>query len=220
MRASSDRSRSRYLATYFASSRTPFVGLTAVAAQRVAREHADAFVAREAFALLASPIPEYRYVALVMLARKYDRGDRAARAMIAARYVRDLRHVDHWVLVDVSAPYILGRHLVGKPRAILRRLARSPRMTDRRVAIVATWALIRSGDYQPTLQVAELLLADDHPLIHRAVGWMLREVGKRSPSTAERFLTRHGRSMPRLMWRSAIERLPLATRRRLRLGGR
>src|SRR5215831_6387704 len=120
MSAACDPRRSKYLATYFGSARSRFVGLTAVAAQRVARAHAEGFPPAEAFSLLASPIPELRYVALVMLARQYDRGDRALRETIAARYLRDLHRVDHWVLVDVSAPYILGRHLLARPRAILR----------------------------------------------------------------------------------------------------
>jgi 3-methyladenine DNA glycosylase AlkD len=215
LRAACDPRRSKYLATYFGNPRSRFAGLTAVAAQRVARAHADAFETAEVFELLASPVAEHRYVGLVMLARKYDRGDRAARQTIAAGYLRALRHVDHWVLVDVSAPYILGRHLLAAPRTILRGLAVSSRAMDRRIAIVATWPLIKNDDYQPTLQVARLLVKDEEPLIQRAVGWMLRELGKRSPATAERFLARHGREMPRLMWRYAIERLPEATRRRL-----
>jgi 3-methyladenine DNA glycosylase AlkD len=215
MRAACDRSRSKYLATYFGRARSAFVGLTAVAAQRVARSHADGFSIAEVFDLLASAIPEHRYVALVMLVRKYDRGDRAGREAIAARYLRELHRLDHWVLVDVSAPYILGRQLLQGPRDALFGLARSPRMTDRRVAIVSTWPLIKNDDFRPTLQLAALLAADEHPLIQRAVGWMLREVGKRSPADAERFLARHARAMPGLMWRSAVERLGASTRRRL-----
>jgi 3-methyladenine DNA glycosylase AlkD len=215
MRAACDRSRSKYLATYFGSARSAFVGLTAVAAQRVARSHADALSVAEVFDLLASPVPEHRYVALVMLVRKYDRGDQAARGAIAARYLRELHRLDHWVLVDVSAPYILGRELLRGPRDALFGLARSERMTDRRVAIVSTWTLIKNDDFRPTLQLAALLAADEHPLIQRAVGWMLREVGKRSPGAAERFLARHARTMPGLMWRSAVERLAASTRRRL-----
>jgi len=223
LRAACDPRRERYLGTYFGNPRSPFVGLTALAAQRVARRHADELRTDEAFELLASPVAEHRYAALAVLVRKYDRGEARERAAIARRYLRELQRVDHWVLVDVSAPYILGSHLRGKPPGVLRALAASPRMTDRRVAIVATWALIRSGDYRPTLQVAELLAEDEHPLIQRAVGWMLREVGKRSPSTAERFLARRARSLPGLAWRSAIERLPVVARRRLaarRGGGR
>jgi 3-methyladenine DNA glycosylase AlkD len=215
MRAACDPKRSKYLATYFGAARSRFVGLTAVAAQKVAKSHADTFDVAGAFNLLASRVAEYRYVALVMLVQKYDRGDHSLRERIAARYLRDLHRVDHWVLVDVSAPYILGHHLLAQPRTVLRNLARSTRVMERRVSIIATWPLIKADAYRPTLQVAELLVNDPDPLIHRAVGWMLREVGKRSPATAEGFLARHARSMPRLMWRSATERLPAASRRRL-----
>ena len=177
LRAACDPDRQRYLATYFGLTRTAFLGLTAVAAKRVARAHADAFTLREVLALLRGPSRELRYVALAMLVRKYEQGDREA---IARAYLRALRHVDHWVLVDVSAPYILGRHLVGKPRRILRQLAASRRMTDRRVAIVATWALTRAGDVAAAHEIAALLAADREPLVRSAVRWMVAEAEKQS----------------------------------------
>jgi 3-methyladenine DNA glycosylase AlkD len=220
MREACDPRREKYLATYFATvvgkprSDATFPGLTAVAARRVAVRFADQFRSPALRALLASAVYEYRFVALEMLVRKYETGGPVERARIATFYIRNLRYVDHWVLVDTSAPYILGDHLLKRRRTLLFELASSRQLAKRRTAIVATWAFIRAGDFGDTLRIAERLLHDEHELIHRAVGWMLREVGKRSGAVAERFLQQHHRVMPRLMLRYAVEWLPEARRRR------
>jgi 3-methyladenine DNA glycosylase AlkD len=209
MRAACEPERQRYLATYFESSprrdaaRTAFVGLTAVAARRVAVRFAGEFRLRDLRELMASAVDEHRFVALEMLVRRYETADPAERGRIAAFYIRNLRHVDHWVLVDTSAPYILGDYLMKRPRAILFKLASSGNVARRRIAIVATWTFIKARDFRDTLRVAEVLVHDEHPLIQRAVGWMLREVSKRSRGTAAAFLREHARTMPRLMLRQA-----------------
>jgi 3-methyladenine DNA glycosylase AlkD len=185
-----------------------------VAARKVALRFAGDFRLADFRALLASGVNEHRYVALEMLVRRYETGDRAAREKIARLYIRSLRYVDHWVLVDTSAPYILGDYLLAKDRAILFELASSRDPMRRRIAIVATMAFIRARDFDDTLRIAQRLLRDEHELIHRAVGWMLREVGKRSEVAAERFLDGHFRAMPRLMLRYAIDQLPEARRKR------
>jgi 3-methyladenine DNA glycosylase AlkD len=225
MRRACDRRAQKYLASYFEADRpnrpaaaSPFRGLTAVAARGVAYRFADRFPLADLRALLASPIDEHRFVALEMLVRRYERGDRAERARIAALYVRDLRHVDHWVLVDTSAPYILGDHLLTRSRRLLFRLAASRDFVRRRIAIVATAAFIRAGDFDDTLRIAARLAHDDNDLVQRAVGWMLREVGKRSQPALLRFLDRHARTMPRLMLRQAVDRLPAAQKRRVLAG--
>jgi 3-methyladenine DNA glycosylase AlkD len=220
LRAACDPRRRKYLASYFAtgvgkpSTEALFPGLTAVRARGVAVRFADQFQMPELRVLLASAVNEHRFVALEMLVRKYETAARAEREEIASFYIRNLRYVDHWVLVDTSAPYILGEHLLKRPRTLLYELASSPHLAKRRTAIVATAAFIRAHDFADTLRIAERLLHDEHELIHRAVGWMLREVGKRSPAVAERFLQQHQRAMPRLMLRSAVEFLPEARRRR------
>lgn len=214
MRAACDAARGKSLASYFGTSASsPYVGLTAVAARRVAYDHVDAFPLSQAGNLLASGVYEHRFVALEILVRLYERGGPAAKRRVARLYLRHLPLVDHWVLVDTSAPYILGDYLRTRSRSILLRLARSKIAAQRRIAMVATWAFIKAGDFDDTLRVAELLLHDDDPLIHRAVGWMLREVGKRSQATELRFLDAHRSEMPRLMLRSAVDRLPEARRR-------
>lgn len=220
MHKACDPKRQKYLGTYFDTASNdpraarPFQGLTAVAARRVALRFAKEFPLSDLRRLLSSGVNEHRFVALEMLVRKYEIGNAAERERIAKLYLRNLRHVDHWVLVDTSAPYILGDYLIAKPRTILFELASSNDPTMRRVAVVATWALVRADDFADTLRIAKLLLHDEHQLIHRAVGWMLREVGKRSRLTATRFLDDHFRSMPRLMLRYAVERLPAAHRKR------
>jgi 3-methyladenine DNA glycosylase AlkD len=213
LRAASNPKRKKYLASYFGTEPSSgFVGLTAVAARRVAVRCAPGFDLPQLRRLLASGVPEHRYVALKMLVWAYERRP-AWREAIARFYLSNLRRVDHWVLVDASAPYILGAHLLDRPGGHLFRLARSRRPEERRIAIVATWVFIRAGDFADTLRLAELLLQDEDPLIHRAVGWMLREVGKRSPVEEKTFLKRHAGAMPRLMLRCAVERLPPSQRR-------
>jgi 3-methyladenine DNA glycosylase AlkD len=213
MHAASDAKAGRFLASYFGTeSSTLFAGLTAVAARRVALRFAEHFDRMQLRRLLASSVPECRFVALEILVRQYEQHP-AAQETLAKFYLSNLRYVDHWVLVDTSASYVLGDYLRDKPRTTLYRLARSKRMPERRVAIVATWSFIKAGDFTDTLRIAERLLADESALIHRAVGWMLREVGKRSPVVEETFLRKHARSMPRLMLRCAVKRFRKSKRR-------
>ena len=223
LRDACDPRRQKYLASYFESgaggpataAKKRYPGLTAVAARKVALRFADDYRLADLVALLASDVDEHRFVALEMLVRRYETGDAVARARIARLYIRNLGRVDHWVLVDTSAPYILGDHLLHRSRRLLFRLAASKDLVRRRIAIVATAAFIRAGDLDDTLRIAARLARDDNDLVQRAVGWMLREVGKRSQTALLRFLDRHRRAMPRLMLRQAIDQLPAATRRRL-----
>ena len=182
-----------------------FLGVTVPEQRRIAKRFA-ALPQGELRTLLRSPVHECRLTALLILVRQYERGDASLRARIARFYLAHRARVNNWDLVDSSAPYILGRHLLDKDRAVLYRLARSRRLWDRRIAIIATAAFIRAGDYRDTLAIAKLLLADPHDLIHKAVGWMLREVGNRSLATEERFLKAHAARMPRTMLRYAIEK--------------
>jgi|SRR5579859_1525431 len=220
LRGACDPRRQKCLATYFGDGahrsgrKSAYPGLTAVAARRVALRFAGELRDTDLRRLLASDVDEHRYVALEMLVRKYETGRPDDRERIAKFYVRNLRFVDHWVLVDTSAPYVLGAHLSNRPRTILFDLASSQDPMMRRISIIATAAFIRAGDFDDTLRIAELLLSDDHPLIHRAVGWMLREVGKRSRPTLIGFLDRHTQSMPRLMLRYCIDQLPEGYKKR------
>lgn len=185
-----------------------FAGIAVPQSRLMAKKYAHLPLA-DVGQLLQSEVHEERLVALLILIGKY-KGDPDK---IAKFYLANLGRVNNWDLVDVSAPGILGAHLLNKDRAVLYRLARSKVLWERRVAIISTLAFIRKGEFDDTLKIAEMLLSDRHDLMHKAVGWMLREVGKRDLATEEVFLQKHCRSMPRTALRYAIERLPEQERR-------
>ena len=190
-----------------------FLGIRVPVQRKVAREFRAASAA-SAFELLRSPLHEERLVALFILVARYERGTAGERQRIYERYLEHVpKHVNNWDLVDSSSHLIVGAHVENGDRTVLDELARSPHLWSRRVAVIATLWLIRRGSFDDTLRLAELLLGDQHDLIHKAVGWMLREVGLRDRAVVERFLARHCRNMPRTMLRYAIERLPEKKRR-------
>ncbi len=158
--------------------------------------------------LLHSAWHEERALALLILVRRFERGDITVRKNISDFYLAATRWIDNWDLVDLSAHKILGEWLVDRDRKPLVRLARSESLWERRIAIVATWAFIRRGIFRPTLSITTQLLRDREDLIHKACGWMLREVGKRDVSALRGFLQDHVSRMPRTMLRYAIERFP------------
>lgn len=164
--------------------------------------------------LLHSPWHEERLLALLILVGQYVSADARMRQTIHQLYLRNTKSINNWDLVDTSAPQIVGAHLEMRDRRVLRRLARSTSLWERRIAMIATYHFIKQGDFRDALAVAELLLNDDHDLIHKAAGWMLREVGKRDRRAAERFLRKHSRAMPRTMLRYAIEKFPQPLRRK------
>lgn len=189
-----------------------FLGLTVPAVRAVAANYGW-LPLRDVEALLQSPWHEARLLALLILVQQYARTPKA-RGTIYRLYLRNTHRVNNWDLVDLSAGQIVGAHLAERDRAILHRLARSRSLWERRIAIIATGNYIRRGQFSPTLRIARLLLDDPHDLIHKAVGWMLREVGKRDRAVEEAFLRRYAHRMPRTMLRYAIERFPERLRRR------
>lgn len=167
--------------------------------------------------LLASPLHEARFFAVIALVRAYDRGAAGVREKIFAFYLAQAARINNWDLVDASAPGIVGRHLPpGQGRRILGRLVQSSSLWERRIAMVATLEHIRCGNLANTFWLAEKLLKDPEDLLHKAAGWMLREAGKRDAAALRGFLSRQAIRMPRTMLRYAIERLPAAERRRWR----
>lgn len=190
-----------------------FLGIRVPVLRKVAREFRAAPLAA-ALALLRSPFHEERLVALLLLVDRHARGTAAERQRVYEQYLKHVpKHVNNWDLVDSSAHLIVGAQLEGGGRGVLYELARSPHLWSRRVAIIATFWFIKHGSFDDTLAIAELLLGDREDLIHKAAGWMLREVGNRDRAVAERFLRRHCLRMPRTMLRYAIEKLPERTRR-------
>jgi len=191
-----------------------FIAVTVPAQRAIARRFRD-LPLKESEKLLMSRIHEERLTALFILVGQFKQGDERTRGQIFRLYMRRLRFINNWDLVDTSAAPIVGGWLEDKPRGLLDRLARSTHLWSRRVAMIATFHYIHRRDHRDAIRIATVLVNDSHDLIHKAVGWMLREVDKRaSPAALTAFLNRHAATMPRTMLRYAIERLP-ATERKL-----
>ena len=185
-----------------------FLGIRVPHVRRVAREFCAAPLG-SALALLRSPLHEERLLALVLLVERFERGDESERARIYAQFRKHTpRYVNNWDLVDSAAYQIVGAYLEPRDRGPLYELARSPSLWERRVAIIATFGYIKKGAFDDALGLAKILLGDGEDLIHKAAGWMLREVGNRDRVVLERFLREHCAAMPRTMLRYAIEKLP------------
>lgn len=186
-----------------------FIGVTVPVQRSIARMYIDAPESDLTF-LLASKIHEYRLTALIILVYQFNRGNPLTRKKIYTYYLSKTKRINNWDLVDASARDIVGEYLLDHPieKKILHKLAKSENLWERRIAIVATWAFIRNNQFQNTLQLSELLFTDTHDLIHKAVGWMLREVGKRDCETLIGFLNVHAHEMPRTALRYAIEHFP------------
>jgi 3-methyladenine DNA glycosylase AlkD len=194
-----------------------FIGIKIPSLRAVAKEYESADF-DTVKALLTSKIHEERALALMILVRQFSRGSEELRKRIYEFYFDQMRSINNWDLVDGSAPYIVGPHLWNRDRKPLYALARSTSLWERRIAILATQYFIRQNDFADALKISKILVADEHDLIHKAVGWMLREIGKRDLAAEEDFLKMHYRNMPRTMLRYAIERFPETKRRKYLLG--
>lgn len=190
-----------------------FLGITMPDARRLAKRF-DQLPLPESLTLLRSPIHEARMLALLVFCRQYERGEQQLKEQIYRSYLDNTRFINNWDLVDSSAPNIVGPHLEKRDRSPLAVLASSPLIWERRIAIMSTFHYIKLGDFVDTLNIARRLLEDKEDLIHKAVGWMLREIGKRDQSVEEAFLEEHATRMPRTMLRYAIERFPEGLRRK------
>lgn len=190
-----------------------FLGLRAAQMRAAAKDHRDLGIA-DLRRLLRSKFHEDRSVALLIMTDQFARGDDGRRKKLYEMYLANTRYVNGWDLVDVSAGEIVGAYLADRGRQPLRKLAKSASMWERRISIIATSWFIRNDEFDETLRIAKILLHDEHDLIHKAVGWMLREVGKRNLAAEEAFLKQHYKSMPRTMLRYAIERFPEAKRQK------
>lgn len=164
--------------------------------------------------LLHSRYHEARLCALIILVSKCKKGDQGLRKKIYELYLRNTEYINNWDLVDTSAVHIVGSYLMDKDRKVLYQLAESDSLWERRIAIMSTFHFIKNNDFRDTLLIAEKLLNDPHDLIHKAVGWMLREVGNRDLEEEEAFLQKHVHNMPRTMLRYAIEKFPEGKRQK------
>ena len=184
-----------------------FIGVNVPTLRVIAKEFAKLPLS-EIQLLLESPINEYRLLALIILVNQYQKGDEKEKLNIFQFYLHNLNYVNNWNLVDTSAPSIIGHHLLNEDKELLMELAKSDVMWKRRIAMVTTQHFIRNNQFDWTIKLAEVLLNDKHDLIHKAVGWMLREVGERDLNVLKKFLEKHTQSMPRTMLRYAIEKFP------------
>jgi 3-methyladenine DNA glycosylase AlkD len=189
-----------------------FIGITVPVLRKVGKEFITIPIA-ELQLLLESPINEERMLSLFILVDQYKKADLIEKEKIYQFYLKNTRYINNWNLVDVSAHLIVGNHLLNTNKEILLTLSKSDYMWERRIAIVSTWFFIRNDQYEWTVKLSEILLNDTHDLIHKSVGWMLREMGKRDLKVLVEFLDQYATQMPRTMLRYAIEKFPESARK-------
>jgi 3-methyladenine DNA glycosylase AlkD len=182
-----------------------FLGLTVPDQRKIAKKYQDLSLS-DLQKLLNTKTHEYRSTALLILVLKYEKTKEKEKKKIVNFYLKNTRNINNWDLVDSSAYKILGSYLLNKDKRILSKLARSKNLWERRIAMLASFEFIKNNKFKEALKIAKILVNDEHDLIHKAVGWMLREIGKRDQRVEERFLRRHYQTMPRTMLRYAIER--------------
>ena len=220
LRAQGNPEKAKLVARYFKTGKgeygegDKFLGLTVPQQRAIAKKYRD-LPLKDIEKLLHDKIHEYRLTALFILSDQFKRSNEKMQKVYYDFYLANTKYINNWDLIDLSARDIVGGYLINKPkeRKILYTLARSKSLWERRIAILATSAFFRKNDFRDTLAIAELLLHDEQDLIHKAVGWMLREVGKRDQKTLIAYLDKHHKTMPRTMLRYAIERFSKATRR-------
>ncbi len=184
-----------------------FYGVTVPQMRQIAKKYKDLSL-KEIESLLKNKVHECRLAGLLILVQQYKEGNETERSRIVRFYLSHTKNINNWDLVDLSSHSILGHYLLKRNRKILYKLAHSKNLWERRISVISTFAFIREGQCEDSFRLAEILLKDEQDLMHKAVGWMLREAGKKCPVAEERFLRNHISSMPRTMLRYAIEKFP------------
>ncbi len=225
LKAKSDRERAQFLQGFFKTGKgqyaegDKFLGLPVPLIRKIARKHYRSADPATVLELLQEKWHEARFIALLIWILQFEKGDEKVRRDIYRLYYQNRDYVNNWDLVDLSAPKIVGAYLFEQnDPSPLYRLARDKNIWRRRIAMLATYYFICQGHFTDAIKLAEILLDDSHDLIHKASGWMLREVGKRKIDLLEKFLQMHCHKMPRTMLRYAIEKLP-EKRRKAYLSG-
>ena len=191
-----------------------FLGVRAPKIRLIAKKHIDISIT-DMKTLIQSKYHEERFLGLIILVNKYAKTkDKKNRNQLYKIYVSSFKYINNWNLVDVTCPHVTGKHLIDKDRTILYKWAKSEDIWTKRIAMVSTFSFIRKNDLEDTFKIAEILLHDEHDLIHKAVGWMLREAGKRDLKREETFLKKYYKTMPRTMLRYAIEKFPETKRQK------
>ncbi len=183
-----------------------FLGLNLVDVNKLSRKYKDLDFSKLQ-TLLNSKIHEERTLALSILVRRFQK-EESLRKQIYEFYIKNTRNINNWDLVDISSPKIVGQYLMDKPKEILFEFVKSKILWERRIAVLATFYFIKNDKFDTSLEIAEMLIGDKEDLIQKAVGWMLREIGKRDLETEERFLKKHYKVMGRTALRYAIEKFP------------
>lgn len=182
-----------------------FLGITVPKTRLIAKKYTNLGL-KDTEKLLSSKIHEHRLIALLILIENYKKDNIEYKKYIFNFYLKNTKFINNWDLVDLSAPNIVGNFLLDKDKSIIYGLAKSSDLWEKRIAIISTFAFIRLYKFKHTLKISEILMNDNHDLIHKAVGWMLREVGKRNKEVEEKFLNQHYKKMPRTMLRYAVEK--------------
>jgi 3-methyladenine DNA glycosylase AlkD len=194
-----------------------FLGIRVPAVRKLANEYKN-MTPEEILPLLRSPYHEVRLLALILFVSAFVNGDETIQKKIYDLYLANTKHINNWDLVDISAPNIVGAYLLTRSRKPLYQMVKSKSLWERRIAVLATFYFIKNNQFDDSLKIAGILLQDKEDLIHKAAGWMLREIGKRDTESAEAFLQKHCRTMPRTMLRYAIEKFT-PERRKMFLDG-
>lgn len=182
-----------------------FLGVTVPNIRAIAKLHKDISI-EEIRELIQSEWHEVRLCALIIMVEKSKKKVEALRKELFNLYLSQTKRINNWDLVDLSCRFIIGEYLLDKSRDILYHLAQSPLLWDNRIAIVSTYAFIRKGQLEDTYALSDLMMQHPHDLMHKAIGWMLREAGKRNPERLYDYVMRHRADMPRTMLRYAIEK--------------
>jgi len=185
-----------------------FLGVMVPVQRNAAKKFYSFFTFDKLESLLKSPYHECRLTALLMLVLKYKKGNEKIQKKCFDFYLKNTSKINNWDLVDLSAPNIVGDYLLNKDKKILYKLVRSSNLWEKRIAVLSSFAFIKNAQYDDSLKIAEILLRDEHDLIHKAVGWMLREIGKKDLKKEEKFLDKYVALMPRTTLRYAIEKFP------------
>ena len=213
-----DPEKAKQLARFFKTGkgqygeRDIFLGIPVPKQRKIAKRYSE-LPLTELQALLRSGIHEHRLTALLILVAQYEKADKLRKDELFQFYLNNIEMINNWDLVDISAPKIIGKHLLDKEKELLFKLTESTNVWERRIAILSTFTFIRNNKFHDALKIAELLVYDTQDLIHKAVGWMLREIGKRDQETEEQFLRKYAPTMPRTMLRYAIEKFDQEKRR-------
>ncbi|MEJ2241653.1 MAG: DNA alkylation repair protein [Candidatus Bathyarchaeota archaeon] len=207
-----DSERAKKLSSFFKTGKGEygegdlFLGIPVPQQRKIAKRYTDLSL-DQLKKLLSSKFHEFRLTALIILVLKYGKADNSGKKEIFDFYLKNTEFINNWDLVDLTSPKIMGDFLSNRERSILFELVNSDNLWERRIAVLATFYFIRNDDFEDAINISRLLITDDHDLIHKAVGWMLREIGKRDENTLKKFLNKYYKQMPRTMLRYSIEKL-------------